>query len=62
MHHTFSVPRIQYIVRNIITEVYVTVNNERHNFGYPSSIFLAVDYRLQAVAKLFVTGIFCFHN
>ena len=22
------------------TEVYVTLNNERHNSGYPSSIFL----------------------
>ena len=52
------------------TEVYVTRNNERHNSGYPSSIFLkqvlrhrymsqlAVDHRLPAVAKWFVTGNF----
>ena len=45
------------------TEVHVTLNNERHNSGYPSSIFLkqilrhrcisqlAVDHRLPAVAK-----------
>ena len=52
------------------TEVYVTLNNERHNSGYPSSIFLkqilrhrcrsqlAVNHRLPAVAKRFVTGNF----
>ena len=52
------------------TEVYVTLNNERHKSGYPSSIFLqqilrhryisqlAVDHRLPAVAKLFLTGNF----
>ena len=52
------------------TEVYVTLNNERHNSGYPSSIFLkqilrhryisqlALDHRIPAVAKLFVTGNF----
>ena len=70
-HVLGATPSIHYTENiEMYTEVYVTLNNERHNSGYPSSIFLkqilrhryisqlAVDHRLPAVAKLFVTGNF----